>query len=145
MAVQNQHPLEMLLNSVTFGQSSYEKSSKGKSKTTSTSKSTTGGGNQHNVDKSSYKLRGYRPPENRPKYKVFFVSGVMVEDGDVDYTVENVKGHMETNGCQVKYVRKVKYSRYMVSLKVVVYEDSAPFLLDSMFWPDGIQCRPWLD
>ena len=63
----------------------------------------------------------------------------------MDYTVEKVKEYIDSNGCQTKSIRKVKYSRRTVSLKAVVTEDSASLIESDMFWPDGIQCRPWVD
>ena len=95
--------------------------------------------------KVSGQLKGYRPGQNRSSYKVFFVSGVLILDDDVDYTVEKVKEYIDSNGCQTKSIRKVKYSRRTVSLKAVVTEDSASLIESDMFWPDGIQCRPWVD
>jgi hypothetical protein len=96
-------------------------------------------------NRPAVKLQGYRHGQNQSRYKVFFVSGVMLQDDDVDYTVEKVKEYIDSNGCQTKSVRKIKYSRRTVSLKVVVTEDSASLMEDDMFWPEGIQCRPWID
>jgi hypothetical protein len=106
-------------------------------------------GSPENSKRSGHKqnggLQGYIPVERRPHYKVFFVSGILRNGGDVDETIVKVQGYMESNGCNIKSIRHVKHSHRTLSVKVVVFEESAQLLAASMFWPEGIQCRPWQD
>jgi hypothetical protein len=90
-------------------------------------------------------LRGYIPAARRAQYKVFFVSGISRNGEEIEDTLDKVKGYMESNGCKVKSVRRIKHSNRTLSVKVVVYEESARLVADSIFWPEGIQCRPWED
>ena len=76
---------------------------------------------------------------------MFFVSGISWNGEEIEDTLDNVKGYMENNGCKVKSVRRIKHSYRTLSVKVVVFEESANLVADSIFWPEGIQCRPWED
>jgi len=90
-------------------------------------------------------LKGYAPREQRQKYKVFFVSGIYRQGDNIDDDIACTTDYMEHKGCQVKSVRKLKHGYQTMSVKIVVHEESAPILMDSQFWPDGIQCREWVD
>ena len=97
-------------------------------------------------DKMSVKgLRGFIPPAKRQQYKVFFVSGIYRDDENIDDSINKVKAHMEFNSCNVKSIRHVKHSSRTVSVKVVVTEESEALMMSASFWPEGIQCRPWID
>ena len=91
-------------------------------------------------------LQGYIPQARRPQYKVFFVSGISRNSGDdIEDSLQRVTEYMESNGCKVKSVRRVKINYRTLSVKVVVFEESAKLVASSIFWPVGIQSRPWED
>ena len=91
-------------------------------------------------------LQGYIPQARRPQYKVFFVSGISRNSGeDIEDSLRRVTEYMESNGGKVKSVRRVKINYRTLSVKVVVFEESAKLVASSIFWPVGIQSRPWED
>jgi hypothetical protein len=88
-------------------------------------------------------LRGFVPRERRQRYQVFFVSGIMINDDSVDVTIDNIYSFLDDYKCRVSSMRHLKHSRYTMSVKLVVYEESARMLSGESFWPEGIQCREW--
>ena len=101
----------------------------------------------HPDTQSAEGLQGFLPAGRRPRarYKVFFVSGILRNGEEVDDTIWKVSEHMEQKKCKVKSIRRVKYNHRTLSVKIVVLEESANDVGADSFWPEGIQCRPWVD
>ena len=78
-------------------------------------------------------------------FKVFFVSGILRNNNDIEDMVINVREHLEYNGCKVKTLKCVKQSKRTMSLKIVMYEEASSLVINEDFWPEGIMCRAWVD
>jgi len=96
----------------------------------------------HAVHKDTRGLQGYIPAEKRPRFKVFFVSGIFRSREDIEDTIHKIQGYIESNGCKVKSIRRLKHTHRTLSVKIVVFEESAEIISANTFWPEDIQCRP---
>jgi hypothetical protein len=90
------------------------------------------------------RLRGFIPSA-KDTFKVFFVSGILRNNDVIEDIVANVREHLEFNGCKVKSVKCVKQSYRTLSLKIVLYDERSSLVVNDKFWPEGINCRAWVD
>jgi len=78
-------------------------------------------------------------------YKVYFVSGIWLQNDDYEEDIVDIKEYIETKGGRVKSIRKLKVGRKTMSVKVVMHNDGSEQVLQDGYWPDGIACRVWRD
>jgi len=91
----------------------------------------------------SDELTGFTVVERRAKLTALFISYIVVNDNNVDATIGRVVTYMETRGCTVRSVRKIKQSGVTLSVKAVVKQSDEENMMADGFWPEGIRCRQW--
>ena len=67
---------------------------------------------------------------------------------DKDYTEDDVKSMLAGNDINMKYIRQIN-GRHGLGLKksfmIVIPEKDFDTVMNEEFWPEGLECREWLN